>query len=131
MFNFIHFDFFNIMSKPKLFIDLIINKIKNFKLVVKYKKYFPIIVFLIASVFVFNFLNFNENLSTRPRSVHAWAQCMRASVAKNYAEESMNFFLPRLHNTLGGEGITGLEFPFVNYSVAILYKLFYMFTDIR
>ena len=102
------------MSKLRSFIDLTINKIKNSKLVVKYKKYFPIIVFFIAAIFVFNFLRFEENLLKRPRSIHAWAQCMRASVAKNYAEESMNFFLPRLHNTLGGEGITGLEFPFVN-----------------
>lgn len=108
------------MSKLKLFI----NTIKNSKFVVKYKKYFPIIVFLIAAFFVFSFLRFEENLPKRPRSIHAWAQCMRASVAKNYAEESMNFFLPRLHNTLGGEGITGLEFPFINYSVAILYKVF-------
>ncbi len=112
------------MNKLKSFIDLIINKIENFKLVAKYKKYFPIIVFLIAAVFVFKFLEFDENLAKRPRSIHSWAQCMRASIAKNYAEESMNFFLPRLHNTLGGEGITGLEFPFINYSVAILYKLF-------
>ena len=112
------------MSKLKLSINSIINKINCSKLVVKYKKYFPIIVFLILAVFVFYFLHYNENLSTRPRSIHAWAQCMRASIAKNYAEESMNFFLPRLHNVLGGEGITGMEFPFVNYSVAILYKLF-------
>jgi 4-amino-4-deoxy-L-arabinose transferase-like glycosyltransferase len=60
----------------------------------------------------------------RPQSIHQWAQCDRASVALNYAQESMNFFLPRVHNLDNGTGITGLEFPIVNYSVACLYKIF-------
>ncbi|MBK7965050.1 MAG: hypothetical protein IPK10_07010 [Bacteroidetes bacterium] len=59
----------------------------------------------------------------RPQSVHQWAQCDRASVALNYYQEDMNFFLPRVHNLDNGSGITGLEFPFVNYAVAILYHI--------
>lgn len=102
----------------------IINKIENLGFIHKYRKIIPIFCFAFASFFVFKYLRFDENLAKRPRSVHSWAQCMRASIAKNYSEESMNFFLPRLHNVLDGQGITGLEFPFVNYTVAILYKLF-------
>jgi len=60
----------------------------------------------------------------RPQSVHQWAQCDRASVALNYFQEDMNFFKPRVHNLDNGSGITGLEFPIVNYSVAVLYSLF-------
>lgn len=65
-----------------------------------------------------------KTIPLRPQSIHQWAQCDRASVALNYAQESMNFFQPRVHNLDNGTGITGLEFPFVNYSVAILYKVF-------
>ena len=90
----------------------------------KIKKALPLIIFVIALLFVVKYLKFDEHLSKRPSSVHVWAQCMRASIAKNYYEESFNFFYPRLHTVLDGEGITGLEFPFVNYSVAILYKFF-------
>ena len=91
---------------------------------IKYKPTLLFITLLACMFFTIKFLEYDKNFPTRPRSVHSWAQCMRASIAKNYAEESMNFFLPRLHNYLDGEGITGLEFPLVNYIVAILYKLF-------
>jgi hypothetical protein len=53
-----------------------------------------------------------------------WAMCDRASVARNYAQESMNFFEPRVNETKEGEGITGLEFPIINYGAATLYKVF-------
>lgn len=69
-------------------------------------------------------LGFYRDLHRRPCSIHSWAQCERASIALNYYEEGMNFFLPKIHKELAGEGITGLEFPFVNYSAAILYKIF-------
>lgn len=65
-----------------------------------------------------------KTLPLRPQSIHQWAQCDRASVALNYAQESMNFFQPRVHNLDNITGITGMEFPFVNYSVGILYKIF-------
>lgn len=112
------------MNNLRQKINLRFEKIEDLSFIGKYKKILPVIVFVVASIFVFKFLDIDENLVKRPRSIHSWAQCMRASIAENYYEESMNFFLPRLHNVLDGEGITGLEFPFVNYSVAILYKLF-------
>lgn len=65
-----------------------------------------------------------KTIPLRPQSIHQWAQCDRAAVALNYAQESMNLFQPRVHNLDNGTGITGMEFPFVNYSVAILYKIF-------
>ncbi|MCU0442694.1 MAG: hypothetical protein MUE96_09875 [Bacteroidia bacterium] len=67
---------------------------------------------------------FIEKLSTRPQCMHQWAQADRASIARNYADEDMNFFLPRVHNCMNESGITGVEFPIIQYTVAIFYKLF-------
>ena len=53
-----------------------------------------------------------------------WAMCDRGSIARNYAQEEMNLFLPRVHETKEGDGITGLEFPIMNYGAAVLYKIF-------
>lgn len=69
-------------------------------------------------------LGFIEKLNTRPQCMHQWAQADRASIARNYADEDMNFFLPRVHNCMNESGITGVEFPIIQYTVAILYKLF-------
>lgn len=60
----------------------------------------------------------------RPQSVHQWAQCDRAAVALNYYQYGFNFFKPQVHNLDNGTGITGMEFPIINYTVAILYKIF-------
>ena len=80
---------------------------------------FAAVLFLVLwNVGVFNDLN------KRPQSMHNWAQCDRASVAKNYFENGFNFFLPRVHNIANGTGITGMEFPAINYAVAVLYRLF-------
>ncbi|MGZ3883606.1 MAG: ArnT family glycosyltransferase [Bacteroidia bacterium] len=86
---------------------------------------------LIASIFIlislhcfYKYTGVYDNIHKRPCSVHSWAQCERASIALNFYQVDMNFFKPRIHKVLDGEGITGLEFPFVNYSAAILYKLF-------
>lgn len=56
--------------------------------------------------------------------MHQWAQADRASIARNYAEEDMNFFLPRVNNCTNKTGITGVEFPIIQYLVAICYQVF-------
>ncbi len=63
-------------------------------------------------------------MERRPCSIHSWAQAQRASIALNYYKTDMNFFKPRIHKFYKGEGITGLEFPLVNYVPAVLYKIF-------
>lgn len=82
------------------------------------------LVFLLLLLSAYYYLGIGKVLHTRPVSVHMWAMCDRGSVARNYAQYSMNFFEPRTHNTREGEGITGLEFPFMNYIAAICYKIF-------
>ena len=82
------------------------------------------ILFIVVTLVVFYFLDYPTYLQKRPEGPHMWAMCDRASIARNYAEENMNLFLPRVHETREKTGITGLEFPFVNYCTAIFYKLF-------
>lgn len=65
-----------------------------------------------------------DKLNKRPQGPHQWAQCDRASVALNFYQESMDIFHPRVHNKINGSGITGLEFPVVNFLVAVAYKIF-------
>lgn len=80
------------------------------------------IAILLAALFYH--LGIFKFLDLRPGSIHIWAQCDRASVARNFSEDSMNILLPRVHHTKHASGITGMEFPLVNYIVAVFYKLF-------
>jgi len=84
------------------------------------KRALPLIILLLISWYTHVFTMMHQ----RPQSVHMWAMCDRGSVARNYAQESMNFFEPRVHETKGGEGICGMEFPLMNYLAAICYKIF-------
>ncbi len=87
------------------------------------RRFFPLLI--IAFILLLHFWNGQHTiLFLRPQSVHQWAQCDRASVALNYYQHGMDFFTPRVHNLDNGTGITGMEFPLMNYSVAILYKIF-------
>jgi hypothetical protein len=79
---------------------------------------------LIFIIGIFYFLGFNKALFYRPISIHQSAQCSRASIALNYSQESMNFFVPRVHGCKNTTGITGSEFPLMNYMAAICYKVF-------
>lgn len=74
---------------------------------------------MISLVFEFHKIVFYE-----PLSVHQGAQTDRASIALNYYRVNMNFFEPRVMETGTKDGVTPCEFPIINYTVAILYKLF-------
>lgn len=70
------------------------------------------------------FFNWIEYLNFPPFGMHQGAQSDRASVAFNYFQYSMNFLEPRVMESRGFNGITGLEFPIIQYITAILYKIF-------
>lgn len=80
--------------------------------------------FILFFLLICGFTHVYQMMQLRPQSVHMWAMCDRGSVARNYEQESMNFFKPRVHETKEGDGITGLEFPIMNYVAAIFYKIF-------
>lgn len=88
------------------------------------KKIFGLVLFIFSLHLFYSYVGVYRHLSKRPCSVHSWAQTERASIALNYYQFDMNLFKPRIHKALDGEGITGLEFPLVNYSAAVLYKIF-------
>jgi hypothetical protein len=84
----------------------------------------PLLAFIAAWTILFLVLGYPGILKKRPVGIHQWAQCDRGSVARNYAEESMNFFLPRVNASQERQGISGMEFPLMNYLAAVLYKVF-------
>ena len=57
------------------------------------------------------------------QGTHQWRQADTAAVARNFATESMNFFLPRVDARDQFSGVTGMEFPLFNYLVALVYKV--------
>jgi 4-amino-4-deoxy-L-arabinose transferase-like glycosyltransferase len=59
-----------------------------------------------------------------PVGFHAWRQTIGLSVARNYYEEDMNLFTPRVDSRGQHTGITGMEFPLTNYLIAITYHIF-------
>jgi len=59
-----------------------------------------------------------------PVGYHQWRQTMGLSVARNFYEEDMNLFLPRVDSREQYTGITGMEFPIVYYCISLTYKIF-------
>lgn len=84
----------------------------------------PIFIFILLILGYYFLVDYQQILFNRPQSIHQWAQCDRASVALNYYQNGFDFFHPQTHNLSNGTGITGLEFPLIQFIVALLYKTF-------
>jgi len=79
----------------------------------------------LAAWFAVSFaFEFHKIIWLPPLSIHQGAQADRASIALNYARVSMCFFEPRVMETGTKDGITPCEFPIVNYTAAVFYKIF-------
>jgi hypothetical protein len=81
-------------------------------------------LFLLVLHLCYRHIGVYKYIHERPCSIHASAQCQRASVAQNYYRVNMNFFLPRIQRFVRNDGVTGLEFPIIYYTGAVLYKCF-------
>ena len=80
---------------------------------------------LLLFVLILFFLNFyTKTIFYRPGSIHQWRQTDCLSIAKNYYEEGMHFFEPKIHYQGPVEGKAVSEFPILNYTVAFLWKIF-------
>jgi len=80
---------------------------------------------LFSIVTILFFLNFYaETLFYRPVSLHQWRQADCLSITKNYFEEGMHFFSPKIHSLRAPGGKAVSEFPLLNYTVAGLWKVF-------
>ncbi len=55
-------------------------------------------------------------------SVHVWRQTQTQSTIQNFYEEDMNILNPRRNDRGAGEGIFRMEFPLMQWGVALLYK---------
>lgn len=108
----------NFNNKTFVFFKFFDFKNKKIKQIVATILFFILIHFFYSYIGIYKYINF------RPCSIHSSAQCQRASVALNYYKTDMNFFTPRVQKFTKGTGITGLEFPIIYYSAAVLYKIF-------
>ena len=90
----------------------------------KLKKIISVLFFIATLNFFYSYIGIYQYIRERPCSIHSSAQCQRASVAMNYYNVSMNFFEPRIQRFNNDDGITGLEFPIIYYTAAMLYKIF-------
>jgi hypothetical protein len=91
-----------------------------------FQKYRYPVLFVIVFSAICLFYNFLEIIQYPPMSIHQWRQTDSASTALNYYQDGLNFFKPRMHYVMGGEGyVTGAgEAPIFYYFVALLYKIF-------
>jgi hypothetical protein len=80
---------------------------------------------LLAYVIVLFFLHFQtKTLFARPTPIHQWRQADCLSITKNYYEEGMHFFEPKIHFQGTPDGRAVSECPLLNYTVAGLWKIF-------
>ena len=77
---------------------------------------------LILVLFLMNF--YAKTLFFHPVSTHQWRQADCLSIAKNYYEEGMHFFQPKIHyqGPIAGKAVS--ELPILNYTAAALWKVF-------
>ncbi|MBS3913356.1 MAG: hypothetical protein KG003_02565 [Bacteroidetes bacterium] len=88
------------------------------------RKFKPGFWFLVCWILLSLSTGIWQYFNAPPTGIHQGAQTDRACIAWNYYDQSMNFFKPRVMETRLNDGIAGMEFPVVNYSVALLYKIF-------
>lgn len=74
---------------------------------------------LIALLFVVCHL---RGIDAPPNGFHKWRETDTATVAENFATESMNFFAPRVNLRDAGDGVVGMELPVYNYATALLHR---------
>jgi hypothetical protein len=79
---------------------------------------------ILTVICFFQLLIHFKYLHLPPVGFHQWRQVHTLAVARNFFEEEMNILHPRIDERGKETGITGMEFPIVNYIIAVLYKLF-------
>ena len=79
---------------------------------------------MLVVLFVLQFALHARWLELPPSGFHAWRQTQVLSIARNYHEESMNLFEPRVDSRGPWSGVTGLESPLVYYVMALGYAIF-------
>ncbi len=73
--------------------------------------------------FTFNCLVHLPFLHLPPSGSHVWRQCNTLGMTRNFAEESMNIFEPRIDRRNETNGITGSHFPLFEWQLAVVYQI--------
>ena len=63
-------------------------------------------------------------LNRPPESAHVWRQSITLAVARNFYQEEMTLFRPRVDNRFDTDGVTGSHFPIYEFLLASAYHLF-------
>jgi hypothetical protein len=58
-----------------------------------------------------------------PSYIHTWKQCNTMAVIRNFQEEDMNIFHPRVDGRKNTNGVTGMQFPSYEFIVASVGKI--------
>lgn len=72
---------------------------------------------------ILNFVLHVFFMNRPPNSVHTWRQSNTLAVARNFYEESMNILKPRVDNRKLSDGVTGMQFPSMEYVFALAYHI--------
>ena len=81
-------------------------------------------ILLLALPMVISLLMHLPHFGKELMSVHAWRQAQTQTVIDNFYQEDMNILNPRINNRGSGDGIFRMEFPLMQWMVALLYHLF-------
>jgi tetratricopeptide (TPR) repeat protein len=79
--------------------------------------------FLLLTILIQLFL-YIPHINKPLMGIHHWRQAQGLAIARNFYEEDMNILKPRSDNRGDLTGITGMEFPLVNYITALGYRVF-------
>jgi len=76
-------------------------------------------LFLVVLSLLMHLPHMNKDLV----SIHVWRQAQTQSTIQNFYEEDMNILNPRRNNRGEGEGIFRMEFPLMQWGIALVYKM--------
>lgn len=90
------------------------------------KRPIHVILFLISILGVSWFFNYFEIFNYAPFGSHSWRQSDSCAFVQNYYNDGMNFFQPRVHHNMFGEGLgSPSEFPVLYYFSAMIWQVFH------
>ncbi|MFN7948603.1 MAG: glycosyltransferase family 39 protein [Blastocatellia bacterium] len=76
-----------------------------------------VLIFLLAA-------GVRASMLWEPINTFSWREADLASIARNYYQEGMNLFYPRIDWRGEGPGYTEIEFPLYSWSAAVLFQIF-------
>ena len=85
----------------------------------KYKN----LIFILLFVLISFLYKLQISIKYPPSSIHQWRQADAISITKNYFEEGMNLFEPKIHSQSSINGKAVGEFPFIYYVNAAVWKI--------